>query len=144
VGVVSALALIGHSFMDGAGIGLAFQVSDTAGITVAIAVVAHDFCDGLNTVGLMLLHRNKTSHSLAMLLLDALAPVAGARPRWPHPAAQRAGALPGGFAGVLLYIGVADILPQAHSQAGPGTSLRLIGLTTLGAAVMYAVVRAAG
>jgi ZIP family zinc transporter len=50
----------------------------------------------------------------------------------------------GGFAGVLLYIGVADILPQAHSQAGPGTSLRLIGLTALGAAVMYWVVQAAG
>jgi ZIP family zinc transporter len=85
VGVVSALALISHSFLDGAGIGLAFQVSDAAGITVALAVIAHDFCDGLNTVGLMLLHRNKTSHSVVMLLLDALAPCWARPPRWPSP-----------------------------------------------------------
>jgi ZIP family zinc transporter len=77
----------------------------------------------------MLLHRNKT-----WLGADAAAgrpgPVLGA-------ASTLAFTLPpdllvlylGGFAGVLLYIGVADILPQAHSQAGPGTSLRLIGLT---------------
>src|SRR5262245_51193934 len=38
VGVLSAVALIGHSFMDGVGIGLAFQVSPAVGLTVAIAV----------------------------------------------------------------------------------------------------------
>ena len=78
VGVLSALALIGHSFMDGVGIGLAFQVSTGVGITVAIAVIAHDFSDGLNTVSLMLRHRNSTRRSAAMLALDALAPVLGA------------------------------------------------------------------
>jgi len=77
VGVLSALALAGHSFMDGVGIGLAFQVSNTAGVTVAIAVIAHDFCDGLNTVSLMLVHRNTRRRSLAMLLLDAAAPILG-------------------------------------------------------------------
>src|SRR3990170_1291667 len=78
VGVLSALALIGHSFMDGVGIGLAFQVSNAVGITVAVAVIAHDFCDGLNTVSLMLLHRNTTLRSFWMLALDAAAPVLGA------------------------------------------------------------------
>ena len=73
-----ALALIGHSFMDGVGIGLAFQVSSAVGITVAIAVIAHDFCDGLNTVSLMLVHSNSARRSLTMLLFDALAPVLGA------------------------------------------------------------------
>src|SRR5689334_3828576 len=77
VGVLSAVALAGHSFMDGVGIGLAFQVSPAVGLTVAVAVIAHDFCDGLNTVSLMLLHRNTTKRSIAMLVLDALAPVLG-------------------------------------------------------------------
>ena len=54
VGLASALALSGHSFLDGVGIGLGFQVSSSVGITVAIAVIAHDFSDGLNTVILML------------------------------------------------------------------------------------------
>jgi zinc transporter ZupT len=142
VGVMSALALIGHSFMDGVGIGLAFQVSPAVGLTVAVAVIAHDFCDGLNTVSLMLIHRNTTTRSIAMLALDALAPVLGA-------ASTLAFTLPpptlylGGFAGFLLYIGASDILPQAHSQAGPAVALRLIGLTALGTAFVYVVLRAA-
>src|SRR5262245_36465851 len=36
VGILSALALAGHSFMDGVGIGLGFQVSEAVGIVVAI------------------------------------------------------------------------------------------------------------
>jgi zinc transporter ZupT len=144
VGMVSAFALIGHSFMDGVGIGLAFQVSPAVGVTVAIAVIAHDFCDGLNTVGLMLLHRNSTRRSIVMLALDALAPVIGAASTLAFTLSDHALVLYlGGFAGFLLYIGASDILPQAHSRAGPATALRLIGLTALGAAFVYAVVRVA-
>jgi ZIP family zinc transporter len=145
VGILSALALIGHSFMDGVGIGLAFQVSPAVGLTVAVAVIAHDFCDGLNTVGLMLLHRNTARRSIAMLAVDSLAPVLGAASTslFTLPPAVLVLYL-GGFAGFLLYIAAADILPQAHSQAGPSTALRLIGLTVLGAAVSCAVVRLAG
>ena len=145
VGVLSALALIGHSFMDGVGIGLAFQVSPAVGFTVAVAVIAHDFCDGLNTVSLMLLHRNPTRRAMAMLAMDALAPVLGAASTLAFTLAPSTLVLYlGGFAGFLLYIGTSDILPQAHSQAGPATALRLIGLTALGAVFIHAVVRLAG
>ena len=145
VGVVSALALIGHSFMDGVGIGLAFQVSQSVGIAVAIAIIAHDFCDGLNTVSLMLVHRNSAMRSAGMLVLDAIAPVLGA-------ASTLFFKLPpdililylGFFAGFLLYIAAADILPEAHSQARPATALGLIGLTCLGAALIFIVVRVVG
>ena len=47
----------------------------------------------------------------------------------------------GFFAGFLLYIGVSDILPEAHSRAGPGVATKLIALTCCGAAFVYAVVR---
>ena len=59
VGVISALALAGHSFMDGVGIGLGFQVNYAIGLLVAIAVISHDFTDGMNTVTLMLNHKNQ-------------------------------------------------------------------------------------
>lgn len=142
VGVLSALALIGHSFMDGLSIGLAFQVSSAVGVLVAIAVVTHDFCDGLNTVSLMLLHRNTPRRSLVMLILDALAPVAGAACALflsvpPHVLMLYLGF----FAGFLLYIGASDILPEAHSRSGPGVAASLIGLTTLGAALIFIVVQ---
>lgn len=142
IGVLSALALAGHSFMDGVAIGLAFQVSEAVGIIVAIAVIAHDFCDGLNTVSLMLVHRNTTLRSLGMLVLDAVAPVLGA-------ASTLVFRVPAGilmlylgfFAGFLLYIGASDILPEAHSQKRPGVTGSLIGLTCLGAAFVFVVVR---
>jgi len=137
VGLLSAMALVGHSFVDGMGIGLGFQVSPRVGLVVGTAVIAHDFADGLNTVGLMLAHQNPHRRALGMLALDALAPLAGA-------AATLAVRLPppllvlylGFFAGFLLYIGAADILPEAHSQK---SSALTIALTCLGAAFVFAV-----
>jgi ZIP family zinc transporter len=138
VGVLSALSMAGHSFMDGVGIGLGFQVSESVGIIVAIAVISHDFCDGLNTVSLMLVNHNTTRRAMTMLLLDALAPVLGA-------ASTLVVQLPpstlmlylGFFAGFLLYIGASDILPEAHSQNRSSITLSLIGLTCLGAAFIF-------
>ena len=50
----------------------------------------------------------------------------------------------GFFAGFLLYIGVSDILPEAHSGARPATAIRLIALTELGSAFIFGVARLAG
>jgi len=139
VGVASALALSGHSFLDGVGIGLGFQVNNTVGITVAIAVIAHDFSDGLNTVILMLRHQNTRGRAIKLLFLDAVAPVLGAASTllFTLPAKGLVLYL-GFFAGFLLYIGVSDILPQAHSE---GSSRKTIGMTVLGATFIYVVTR---
>ena len=139
VGILSALALSGHSFLDGVGIGLGFQVNTAVGIVVAIAVVAHDFTDGLNTVTLMLVNHNTNRRAFGLLLLDAAAPVLGALSTllFTIPAAW----LPiylGFFAGFLLYIGASDILPEAHSERS--TRAKLL-LTVLGAAFAFAVTR---
>ncbi len=142
VGILSAIALVGHSFMDGVGIGLAFQVSESVGIIVAIAVIAHDFCDGLNTVSLMLVNRNSTARSFGMLVLDAIAPILGAASTlvFQVPATILMLYL-GFFAGFLLYIGASDILPEAHSQNRSAITGSLIGLTCLGVAFIFVVVR---
>ncbi len=139
VGLLSALALSGHSFLDGVGIGLGFQVSTTAGIIVAIAVIAHDMSDGLNTVTLMLVNQNTRRRALAMLALDAIAPVLGTLSTFLFTI--HGVALPiylGFFAGFLLYIGASDILPAAHSkQSTAGTVL----LTFIGALFAFFVTR---
>jgi zinc transporter ZupT len=142
VGALSALALAGHSFMDGIGIGLAFQASPAVGVVVALAVIAHDFCDGLNTVGLMLVHGNTERRSLVMLAADAIAPVLGATFTllFRVPASVLVLFL-GFFAGFLLYISASDILPEAHSQARPATTLGLIATTCLGAVFIFVVVQ---
>lgn len=143
-GVISAAALIGHSFLDGVGIGLAFQVSQALGLAVAVAVISHDFCDGLTTVSLMLVHRNTPARALGMLALDAVAPALGAASTLAYSAPPETLALyMGFFAGFLLYIGVSVILPQARTRAGPAAALSLIGLTALGASFTFGLTQVA-
>jgi ZIP family zinc transporter len=139
VGVASAFALIGHSFLDGIGIGLGFQAGNAVGIAVALAVIAHDFTDGLNTVNLLLLNNNRPRRAKLFLFLDALAPVLGAASTLLFTISDRA--LPiylGFFAGFLLYIGASEILPEAHSRH---SSYRTIAYTFLGAAFIFVVTR---
>lgn len=142
IGVMSALALAGHSFMDGVGIGLGFQVSHSVGITVALAVIAHDFCDGLNTVGLMLLHRNSWRKSVMFLLLAATAPVLGALSTLffqvpPYILLLYLGL----FAGFLLYMAASSILPQVYAQKGKASVFSITALTCFGAAFIFTVVQ---
>lgn len=139
VGIMSALALAGHSFMDGVGIGLGFQVSPAIGLAVAIAVISHDFTDGMNTVTLMLTNENTAGNARTFLFIDALAPVAGAfSTLWFRVSPGVLVLYLGFFAGFLLYIGVSDILPEAHSRH---SSFKLIGLTVLGVAVTFIISR---
>jgi zinc transporter ZupT len=137
VGILSALALAGHSFMDGVGIGLGFQTNTKVGILVAIAVISHDFTDGMNTVTLMLINKNTPRRAKWFLLLDSLTPILGA-------ASTLLFTLPpyflvlylGFFGGFLMYIGASDILPQAHSKH---SSMKMIGLTALGLLFVFLV-----
>jgi len=139
VGVASALALSGHSFLDGVGIGLGFQVDARVGIAVAIAVIAHDFTDGLNTVSLVLLHKNKRRRAFKLLLLDAVTPILGALSTLViHVSDANLLLYLGFFAGFLLYIGASEILPEAHSKH---SSYQTIGLTVVGALFMFIVTR---
>ncbi len=139
IGMASALALVGHSFLDGVGIGIGFQAGEAVGITVAIAVIAHDFADGLNTVSLMLTHRNSRKRSIVLLILDALAPVFGALSTLFFTLNDTSLVIYlGFFTGFLLYIGASDILPEAHSKH---SSKVTILLTVLGALFMFIVTR---
>jgi len=139
VGVLSALALAGHSFMDGVGIGLGFQINSAVGIIVALAVISHDFTDGMNTISLMLAHNNTTKKAKLFLLVDALTPLLGAIVTlFFHFSSNFLVLYLGFFAGFLLYIGASDILPEAHSKQ---SSLSIVGLTCLGVALIFAITR---
>lgn len=138
VGLFSAFALVAHSFLDGVGIGLGFQVSPAVGVVVATAVIAHDFADGFNTVSLMMAHHNSSKRAIVMLILDAIAPVIGIFStmffKVPPPMLS---IYLGFFAGFLIHISISDILPEAH--AGHRSTGLTIFLTCLGAAFIFVV-----
>ncbi|MBX4206099.1 ZIP family metal transporter [Candidatus Microgenomates bacterium] len=120
---------------------MAFQVSNTVGILVAIAVIAHDFSDGLNTVSLVLIHKNNNRKALLLLFIDAIAPVLGViATNFIKLSAENLLLYLGFFAGFLLYIGAADILPEAHSEE---SSYKTILMTILGVVFIFLVTRIA-
>jgi zinc and cadmium transporter len=139
VGLASALALAGHSFLDGVAIGVGFQVNRAVGTAVAIAVISHRFADGFNTTNVMLHHQNKPNRARRLLYIAAIMPVLGVLLTDVVTFSERSLAVYlGFFAGFLLYIGASDILPQAHSK---GSSRKTIGLTVLGTIFMFVVTR---
>ncbi len=139
IGLTGALGLSFHSFLDGVGIGLGFHVNPHVGLLVAIAVIAHDFSDGLNTVTLMLTHKNTQKKAIMLLFLDATAPIIGVLSTFLFAIPDKLLVIYlGFFAGFLLYIGASDLLPEAHSKH---SSFKMIGLTILGVIFIFIVTR---
>ncbi|WP_216897002.1 ZIP family metal transporter [Nocardia alni] len=137
VGLLAACGLIFHSTLDGVGIGVSFQAGTSVGIAVAIAVICHDFADGFNTFTISSLYGNARRRALLLLTLDALAPVVGAViGTLIHVPPEATGIYLGYFAGFLLYLATADILPEAH--AGHPSRLTLAA-TVAGTAFMFGV-----
>ncbi len=141
VGKLSSLALIGHSFFDGIGIGLGFQVSPAIGFLIAVAVIGHDFCDGLNTGSLMIINKNNLKDTLGYILGDAIAPILGAISTLFFRLPENYLVLYlGFFAGFLLYIGLEDILPEAHSKK---FSFNTVLMTILGTIFIFLIAQVA-
>jgi zinc transporter ZupT len=139
VGLLAALGLVGHSFLDGVGIGLAFQVNTKIGLAVTLAVIAHDFADGLNTVSLMLAHGNKLRRTMLLLLASAAAPVLGVGSTFLLKLSEAQLTIYLGlFAGFLLYLAAGSILPEAHRK---NFSWLAFGLTACGVTFIYVVTR---
>ena len=116
-GALGAASLSVHSFLDGVGIGLAFQVSATVGAVVAAAVLAHDFSDGVNTVSVVLKNQGRRVRALRWLLIDAAAPLAGVASTYLYSLSQvHLGLVLALFCGFFLYIGASDLLPESHRR----------------------------
>lgn len=137
-GHVGAGSLTVHSFLDGLGIGLAFQLSTALGAVVALAVLAHDFSDGINTVNMSLAGTGKPRLARLWLIADAIAPLVGIGStflfRVPEQSFSLVLAL---FSGFFLYIGASELLPDSHHRSPRFlTSV----MTIFGALVIYTAV----
>src|SRR3954447_12627139 len=117
VGAFGAASLSVHSFLDGVGIGLAFQVSAAVGAIVAAAVLAHDFSDGINTVTVILRSRGRGLRAVQWLLLDAAAPLLGVASTFFYSLSDaHLGLVLSLFCGFFLYLGASDLLPESHHR----------------------------
>jgi ZIP family zinc transporter len=127
-----------HSFLDGVGIGLAFQVSRSVGFILALAVLAHDFSDGINTVGMVLKNRGERAQALRWLLVDAVAPPVGVlSTRFFTMSEAGLGLVLALFCGLFLFIGASDLLPESHHRHPKAVTTLM---TVLGALTIYLAV----
>ena len=141
-GYVRAASLSIHSFLDGVGIGLAFQVNTAVGLVVAAAVLAHDFSDGINTVNVVVRHGGERAKALRWLIVDAVAPVVGVLVTLLFSVSEDSlGLLLAIFAGFFLYIGASDLIPESHHQH---PKFLTTIMTLVGAGVLYVAIHFAG
>jgi len=139
-GTLGALAMGGHVFLDGVGLGVAFRVSTSLGIAVFLAVVVHAFSDGLNTVSMLVKGGHWTKSSKYLLAVDAVARIGGATIGTYLALNDKYLALYLAlFSGFVIYIATSHILPEAHSRHESRWTLVLTGLGVL---IMWAVVAA--
>ncbi|WP_179412717.1 ZIP family metal transporter [Mucilaginibacter sp. E4BP6] len=141
-GSVAAFSLTMHSLLDGITIGLAFQISTSVGAFVALAVLVHDFADGINTINVVLKENGQRRFAVRWLLLNGIAPVAGACSTFfYHLPQETLGILLAFVAGFFIYIGASDFIPDSHKKS-PGLLTSV--LTVVGFAVIYCAVNFSG
>jgi zinc transporter ZupT len=136
VGALGAGALAIHTFIDGLGIGLAFNVDTATGILVFVAVIAHDFADGLNAVAFVLHQGGSRAHALRWLTVVAVAPVLGAIVGAALDISEESlGTVLALYVGFFLFLGGTDLLPHAHEHP----SAKRVIVTAAGFAAIFVV-----
>lgn len=139
VGVLGAGGMSVHSFLDGVAIGAAFHAGAEIGLIVALVVVLHDFSDGIGTVSVLLANGAPRTTAFRWLVVDAAAPMLGALVTFAITIEGTVlGALLGVFVGFFLYVGGAELLPEAHRQE---RSDWVMIATIAGAIFIYGVTR---
>ena len=137
-GTLGALAMGGHVFLDGVGLGVAFKVSNSLGYAVFVAVLVHAFSDGLNTVSLIVKSGHWTKKSFRLLAVDAVARIGGASVGTYLVLSDSLLALYLAlFSGFVIYLATSHILPEAHSRH---SSRWTFFATMIGVLIMWGVI----
>lgn len=132
IGVVGATGMGIHSFLDGVALAAALAVGGGIGVIIATVVIVHRFSDGIGVVSFLLASRRPAETAWRWVMLVAAAPVAGVLLGSILTIPDvTLGAVLGFFAGFFLYVGAAELLPEAHRR----DSSRVVVAATLGGAL---------
>jgi len=132
VGMAGAVGMGIHSFLDGVALAAGLAVGGGTAIVIAVVVIVHRFSDGIGVVSFLLAGNVPSRTAYRWLFLVAIAPIAGVLVGLIVSIPQTTlGAVLAFFAGFFLYVGAAELLPEAHRR----DRSRWIVLATLGGAV---------
>jgi zinc transporter, ZIP family len=115
IGLIGGIGMSLHSFLDGVALAAGLAVGGGLGLVIAVVVVMHRFSDGIGIVSLMLASKMPRDAMVRWVGLVALAPVVGVVVGLLLPVPEEVlGGMLAVFAGFFLYIGAAELLPEAH------------------------------
>jgi len=136
IGVMGAMGMSLHSFLDGVALAASLVVGGSLGLVIGLVVVVHRFSDGIGIVSMLLAGRATRDAIIRWVVLVSLAPIVGVVVGLLLPLPDAAlGALLSIFAGFFLYIGAAELLPEAHRS---DRSQLVVVATLAGVVAIYA------
>ena len=142
IGFIGSVAMSIHSSLDGVALAAALQVGGGLGLVVAAVVIAHRFSDGLGIVSFLLASRTPRTEIWRWVVLVGVAPVLGLIVGTLLPLSDEAlGLMLATFAGFFLYIGAAELLPEAHRA---DRSPWVVAATLAGVVAIYVFSAVAG
>jgi zinc transporter, ZIP family len=142
VGFIGSIGMGLHSFLDGVALAAGLAVGGGLGLVIAVVVVMHRFSDGIGIVSLLLASRTPRDEIYRWVGLVALAPVVGVIVGSLLPVPDEVlGGMLAVFAGFFLYIGAAELLPEAHRS---DRSRWVVAATLAGVVAIYAFSAFAG
>ena len=132
VGVTALLGLLLHAFFDGVAIASGFHVGAWLGTLVFLAILLHKIPEGVTVASIMLASGNSVRRALGGVLLLGFATVLGVLLTERLAFLATSGlAL---SAGVTLYVGASNLVPEVQKRRGVAPALAVF----LGAASFYA------
>lgn len=115
VGVIGASGMSLHSFLDGVALAAGLAVGGGLALVIAVVVIVHRFSDGISVVSMLLASRTPRGETYRWVTLVAVAPVVGVLLGLVLTIPDDVlGVMLAVFAGFFLYVGAAELLPEAH------------------------------
>ncbi len=115
VGIIGAGGMSLHSFLDGVALAAGLVVGGGLGLVIAVVVIVHRFSDGISVVSMLMTSRTPARETYRWVSVVAIAPVLGVVlgtiVSVPNDVL---GVMLAVFAGFFLYVGAAELLPEAH------------------------------
>ncbi len=115
VGLIGASGMSIHSFLDGVALAAGLAVGGGLGLVIAAVVIVHRFSDGISVVSLLLASRTPAREAYRWVSIVAIAPALGVLLGLVVTVPDDVlGVMLAVFAGFFLYVGAAELLPEAH------------------------------
>src|SRR3989338_4371127 len=120
-----------HNFIDGVAIAAAYLINPGLGLITAISTFLHEVPHEIGDFGILLKSGWQKRKIIGVNLISALSTVIGALAvLYLAPSEALEGYLLAGAAGLFLYLGASDFLPQAdeNSQRLPQVAVMMLGM----------------